>query len=146
MKGIDLTAENIAKSLTGDKWQTRRLKPTFKVGEIVFVREPFYLDKCHDKLSAKEVIEQNLPFTLSFEPNSNTGRKRNKRYMPSVFARTLIQIINSKEEPLCSISYVDCLAEGVRDKEEYRALFDSLHGVGSFDLNPIIYAYLYKVL
>lgn len=146
MKGIDLTADNIAKSLTGDKWQTRRLKNTYRVGEIVFVREPFYLNKCYDHLIAKEVIEQGLYFILSFTPDNNTGRKRNKRYMPSVFARTIIEITDVKQEPLCSISYVDCIAEGVKDKEEYRALFDSLHGAGSFDLNPIIYAYTYKVL
>lgn len=127
-------------------WQTRRLSGTYKVGEVVFIREPFYLDKCHDHLTAKEVIESGLPFIVSYQPASTTGRKRNKRYMPSAFSRNLIKITSVRSENLQEISYADCKAEGVEDKDAYKAEFEQLHGVGIWELNPLVYVFNYELL
>lgn len=146
MKGIDFTEENISLILKGKKWQTRRKKDSFKVGEVLYIREPFYLDKRHDKLTAKQVIDRAIEYNLFYEPSEKTGRRRNKRFMPSAFARYIVKIESSKSESLCDISQEDCIAEGMTSREDYEKLFDDLHGKGSFAANPIVFVYNFSLL
>ena len=144
MRGIDFTTENVRATIAGNKKQTRRLRPTFKVGERLFIREPFYLPKWFDEISAGDLLKKGQIVTPYFEPNDITGRKRNKRFMPYKFARYFIEIKSVRTERLQDISPADCLLEGVESRDLYAVLFDSIHGLGAWDKNPTIYIYDYE--
>jgi len=139
MKGIDFTEKNIQAIVRGLKWKTRRLKPTYRLGETLYVRETFWLHAKFDSMTPNEAILAGaVPY---FEFTVGCGRQRNKRFMPQAFARYKILIIGVVSENLCDISEGDCIAEGVANKQEFIALFNSLHGEGAFESNPIVWVY-----
>lgn len=144
MKGIDFTEKNIQASKKGLKWKTRRLKPTYKLGETLYVRQTFWLNTEFDSMTPNEAVAAGaIPH---FQLTEGCGRQRNKRFMPQAFARNKILIIGVTSENLCDISDEDCIAEGVANREEFIALFNSLHGEGTFESNPLVWVYTYKTL
>lgn len=95
----------------------------------------------------------------------------NKMFMPSWIAKQFIEITDVKCERLQDISDEDCISEGITQgvcsdgifwglklldgtylsysktpKEAYRAIWESINGKGSWDLNPWVHSYHYKLL
>lgn len=136
MKGIEFIAENLEKIIARKKVQTRRsvsekmwlklyqcLAPNqepdneliifspYKVGETIFIRESYWLDKKYNKFTPSQAIEMGaVPY---YEKSAITGRKRHKRYMPEAFARTFIKMQEIRIERVQAISDTDCIAEGI---------------------------------
>lgn len=153
MRGILFTPENIAKTVQKLKTQTRRLNCKYRVGEILFLKEPYYLDAIFDNLSAKEAIDSQLTNSEAselkayYEPIAGTtGRKRNALFMPEKYARHFIRITAIRKEPLGNITEADCMKEGVAYKHEYIELYDSIHYEGAFRENPTVFVIDYELI
>lgn len=103
--------------LNETKTQTRRSskKARFKIGEILFIKEPFaneYGDSGnrHYKYDGKKKFED-------FKHDENIKwedmKWSNKLFMGEQDARYFIKITNVRQEHLQDISDADCIAEGV---------------------------------
>jgi hypothetical protein len=166
MKGICFTKKHIDYIISGRKSQTRRKLPNnYKVGELLYARESFYLPLQYDNLTAKEFIsimqekglaESEIIEFVSYEKTVTYGRKRNSRFMPMIFSRAVILVEHIKNEHVQEIDIFNCICEGilllssnelphkattVKDyRNAYKAIFDSLNGEGSYDENPFVSA------
>ena len=137
MKGILFKENLFNKILTGEKTQTRRVikgtpwdlqkmneweewpkeeisapKPRYKVGEVVYLKEPY--------IEFGTMDDQQQPvggFLYKFDgkplPSDLGERWSNKLFMPSRAARHFIKITGVRTERLQEITDSDILAEGV---------------------------------
>lgn len=117
---------------------------------------------CHGNEKLNKIISQ--------QSKSKSGWC-NKMFMPSWMAKHFIEITDVKCERLQDISDNDCIAEGIDNelpfgwayydskkkesggmvssdspKEAYKGLWESINGKGSWDENPWVYSYHYKLL
>jgi hypothetical protein len=101
------------------------------------------------------------------------GKWQNKLFMPEKYARDYIKITNVRAERLQDISDEDCIKEGIIEfkttnlktyyspvgcyvtpdydniltpKKAYAALIDSICGKGTWESNPIVWAYDFKLI
>lgn len=72
-------------------------------------------------------------------------------HMPRVASRILLEITEVRVQRLQEISEEDCWAEGISPKctqltpfLEYKDLWESLHGPGSWDANPYVWAISFR--
>lgn len=87
-------------------------------------------------------------------PNHNLGKWRPSIFMPRWASRITLEVTGVKVERLASISFEDCLAEGIqlagRDSGDvilaYKTLWESINGKGSWVLNPWVWAYTFKLV
>ena len=80
------------------------VKPRFKVGETLYLQEPYYIDENTPVLDKYD----NLP-----ELGDLVEKWKNAITMPEKYARYFIEITNVRCERLQEISDEDCLMEGV---------------------------------
>lgn len=159
-----------------DGWNGENLipvKPKYKIGEIVYLKEPyfpideeavFYKYNDCEWLTAKEKVQ----VTNELE---KLGAWKNKMFMPAKYARYFIEITDVKCERLQDISDEDCLKEGVQKQEwensfdpcfyvipnmscplfstpqdAYAYLINSINGGGTWESNPYVWSYHYKLI
>lgn len=76
-------------------------------------------------------------------------------HMPRWASRILLEIVNVRVERLQDISEADAIAEGVGGNasitpcysiERYRAIWESINGAGSWDVNPWVWVIEFKVV
>ncbi len=94
-----------------NKTETRRLrikgrKPRFKVGEIVFLKEPYQL------------LENMLYYKYGISPFLKCKTYKNKMFMPSIYARYFIEITDVIPEKLGDITKQGAINEGVEYTEQ----------------------------
>lgn len=150
------------------------INPRYKVGEILFLKEPYYIetDYCiHDELTGSPKEEWEVERFYKFD---NSGVEvpfwENKLFMPEKYARHFIKITGVRAERLQDISEEDCIKEGIQKhkggyrtnyrqpnaksyldgyswtaQEEYTKLIDSINGNGTWDLNPFVWVYDYEL-
>jgi hypothetical protein len=131
----------------------------FKPGETVYLKEPYYID-LSDGLFAGYVYGS----TISEEAKKYCKRG-NKLFMPEKSARYHIKITGVKAERLQDITDSDCVKEGirlnphydddVRDKKiliasnhyivNYADFIDTTHGKGTWESNPFVFVYDFKL-
>ena len=142
----------------------KSLNPRYKVGETVFIKEPYFL-KWYDKKN----YDVWYKYTDADALIENCKLWKNKLFMPAKYARYFIEIVSVKCERLQDISDEDCLKEGVErwngffhtnifDKknkrllvhktpqEAYAALIDSINGKGTWKSNPYVWVYEFKLV
>lgn len=77
------------------------------------------------------------------------------RYMPRWASRITLEVTEVRVQHLQEISYEDCLAEGLRfdaiytesaARGEYRELWESINGPGSWESNPWVFAISFRRL
>lgn len=104
------------------------LKPKYKVGETVYLKEP-YAETCDEygtpiiayKFGGKPRLK--LPDSLGCEMDTDwcidnypaCGKWKNKLFMPESAARHFIEIIAVRAERLQDVSEEDCLKEGIEE-------------------------------
>jgi len=104
------------------------IKPRYKVGETVYIREPFCQD-CNFRESehAKEWIA-NMKILYKYAGDEiselakgslNFGKWISPRFMPAEYARYFIKITAVRCERLQDISDSDCLKEGIYEREKW---------------------------
>lgn len=134
--------------------------PRYKVGEIVYLKEPYFDCQNVEGLyyDLYKYAGHELPYT-----NSKWG---NKLFMSADKARYFIKITAVRVERLQEISEEDCFNEGIigiagtvgpaykviRDaksfptpREAYAALTDKINGKGTWDSNAWVWVYDYEL-
>jgi hypothetical protein len=134
-------------------------KPRYKVGEVVYIAEPYVV------VDNKVYYEENYP----------AGAKlKNKLFMPEKYARYFIKITGVRAERLQDISDEDCIKEGIMESNQkgvffsevvqyggaragickpfntpqaaFAALIDKINGKGTWAGNPFVWVYDFKII
>ena len=111
-----------------EDWHGREIRPKYKVGETVYLKEP-YAETCDEygtpiiayKFGGKPRIK--LPDSLGCEMDTDwcidnypaCGKWKNKLFMPESAARHFVEITAVRAERLQDISEEDCLKEGIEE-------------------------------
>lgn len=149
-------------------WSNRPL-PYGKPGDLLWVKEEHYLwgiwkvvgVRSNGKPKFRFVADQSKGARFDVAPEGlltgfNTEvagwHKRIAMFMPRWASRGLDEIVSVRVERLQDISEEDALAEGITHstlndpRVEYRWLWESINGQGSWDLNPWVWVIEFKVL
>ena len=135
------------------------IKPRYKAGEIVYIKEPFvveWYDKKNWGVWYKYTDYDAFLPTLKWTP---------ARHMPAKYARHFIKITGVRCERVQEITESDCLKEGILKvnsystwklfslpdspnysefytaQQAYAALFDQINGKGAWDSNTYVWVY-----
>ena len=128
------------------------LCPHGKPGDLLWCREKFHTCPHHDE-------------AFYYSDNENLPRKcmAHKHWKPSIFmprwaSRLTLEITDVRVERLWDISNKDAAAEGIFTPEigyanlrenapriQYAALWESIHGPGSWDTNPWVWVIEFDV-
>jgi len=145
-----------------------KIKPRLKVGEKVYIKEPY------------GSLDGTPPFIYKYdgfaENNDIIHKWENKMFMPEKYARYFIEITDVRAERLQDISDEDCLKEGIetlcmssmqliqqgqlyrnylskeifqdglKPKKSYETLIDSINGKGTWDSNPYVFCYSFILI
>ena len=159
-----------------EDWHGREYKPKYKVGETVYLKEPYILyqeDYQESKLS-QSGIQYAYKFGSNLSIEEITGKSdskwSNKLFMPESAARHFIRITAVRAERLQDISEEDCLKEGIEEViwkgkilksckhyfigyesydtpiEAYAELIDRINKEGIWERNPYVWVYDFKLV
>lgn len=150
--------------------QYEYIRPRYNIGEKIYLKEPYFQPSIMLPPRQSGYIYRydaglNTPFV-----NLASGKERwkNKLFMPERAARYWIEITNVKVERLQDISERDCIKEGIKDhrdgcsykrffdnglkrgwyadaKESYKHLINAIDGKGTWDNNPFVFVYDFKL-
>jgi putative transposon-encoded protein len=136
-------------------------QPRYQVGEKVYLKEPYSLYVNNGNI---EVMHKYMTGCSE----DGDYKWRNKLFMPEKYARYFIEITGVKCEQLQDISGEDCIKEGVfifPDKingktiytydantgyeipqNAYTALINQINGKGTWESNPYVWVYDFKLV
>ena len=150
--------------------------PKYKVGETVYLKEPYILfQETYSELKQTEsgltiAYKYGNTNTLEEITGDTEAKWRNKLFMPEYAARYFIEITDVRAERLQDISEEDCLKEGIEAftkddhlfkfgldgwvwsdmprtaKEAYAILIDKINGKGTWERNPFVWVYDFKLV
>ena len=131
---------------------------------------PVWLEKCPyglpgDLLWVRETWRgaEGLPSTLGYRANYTEQRPpkgwKSSLFMPRWASRLTLELMEVRVQRLQDISCADAIAEGISPsgncitidcdtpdpRREYASLWESLHGKGSWDANPWVWALSFRV-
>lgn len=131
--------------------------PYGRPGDRLWVRESWAVPHFYDGQRPSEIPLNGC--TVHYGATENLGGllKRSPLFMPRWASRITLEITSVRVERLQSISAPDCWAEGIEcagwDPERYgsvvecyRDLWQSIHGPGSWDLNPLVWVVEFAAL
>ncbi len=169
MKGICFIEQLTLATVEGYKTQTRRLgKPRFKIGEVVYLKEPYAIVENGSRF-ARDGVPVGAPLYKYNYPHCAIKWK-NKLFMPAEVARYFIRITAVRPERLQNISDNDCMREGIIASKDpigmpdgynwvpysnyqyltprlaYAALIDKINGRGTWGSNPWVWVYDYELI
>lgn len=152
-------------TIVGTKVQTRRIdtgnnSPRYKVGEKLYLKEPYIPEPGGNGYCYKYDPSR-------FNEECKCGWK-NKLFMPEEAARYYIEITGGTSQNLQDITEEECLKEGIclnpsdtaplyvvevddyliakpSGREAYAELIDRINGKGTWDSNPLVWVYDYKL-
>ena len=174
------TKENREKTRSGAKTQTRRViaedaPKHYTVGDVRYMCEPYVIDSA-EHTSKRQVIGEYLddgkPFNVTLAPDEwdrFLARKypysaTQARFMYKSLARTFVEIVGLRREPLQAISDVGILAEGITQNgrmydryeitrsesltRDFRTLWDSINAARGhgWDSNPTVLVVEYRLV
>ena len=139
------------------------INPKYEVGEKVYLKEPYqYADdvdggRCYYKFCVADILQ------LKANGVDITRDWQNKLFMSEYEARYYIEITAVRAERLQDISEEDCLKEGIElynnydgtygghsaptaPKEAYAALINSINGKGTWEKNPFVWVYDFRLI
>lgn len=139
------------------------LKPRYNVGEILYLKEPYFI------LESKQIEYRYEPTFFLEGCVMPKWQWKNKLFMPASAARHFIKITAVRAERLQDISNEDCIKEGIEEelnihngkqwftycngthsfdtpREAYKALINSIDGKDTWDNNPWVWVYDYKLI
>lgn len=178
MKGICFVEPLFNKVIREEKTQTRRIainskvdlslaerlkllsKARYRVGEVIYLKEPYCDDLVIDEIFYKY---DNLQDKMNLE----ISIWKNKLFMPESAARYFIKITKVSLERLKDISDEDCIREGIKkiNSSNYRNtldtinrksfitpngayadLIDKINGKGTWASNPFVFVYCFDLI
>jgi hypothetical protein len=126
-------------------------------GDRLWVRETWAVPHFYDGHRPSKIPLNGC--TVHYDATENLGGllKRSPLFMPRWASRITSEITSVRAERLKDISDPDCWAEGIEcagwDPERYgsvvecyRDLWQSIHGPGSWDLNPLVWVVEFAAL
>lgn len=133
------------------------LKPRYNVGEILYLKEPYFI------LESKQIEYRYEPTFFLEGCVMPKWQWKNKLFMPASAARHFIKITAVRAERLQDISNEDCIKEGIffdgsvysngldniqylELRAAYKALINSIDGKDTWDNNPWVWVYDYKLI
>lgn len=151
----------------GITYENERKHSRYKVDDILYLKEPYHIlndGSIAYKFTLPGIDIQALELTW-----------KNKLFMPASAARHFIKITGVRAERLQDITEDDCRREGILDvefypdegfplsighthyddgksvlyttrNEAYAALIDKINGKGTWDSNPFVWVYDYKLI
>ena len=190
MKGICFKEPLFHATVRGSKTQTRRImrpqpddgqiwnsilglgiKPRYKKGELLYLKEPYIddlnMDKTYFKYSPDDVKEVGEWLKMQAgEVKSAKKIWKNKLFMPQSEARYFIKITDVRVERLQEITEDDCIKEGIEMNNyphrgwywmegyystddpilAYERLIDKINGKGTWESNPFVFVYDYELM
>lgn len=139
--------------LAGQEFRCRYGEP----GTVLVVREPWAAVGKLDNLKPSEIPPLFMGCRRAVfygdDPgyrDIGRGKKRHERFMPYWAGRRYLRLESVRFEPVNAISEVDAFAEGVTPWGDdtawgtFRTLWDSIHGHGSFDAGPMVWALTFR--
>lgn len=148
-----------------DDSATFSIKPKYKVGEIVYLKEPY--------IFVGGYFEHELPTTvykyLNNPANCKNTKFKNKLFMPESAARHFIKITAVRAERLQDISEDDCIKEGIDSffnplfsetrykdylnpnsecrspQSSYASLINKINGKGTWESDPFVWIYDFEL-
>jgi hypothetical protein len=159
MRGICFKEEMFDAVIHGRKTVTRRMNRRYNKGEILYLKEPY-------------IIEDGFVFYKYSSVYLCDKRWKNKLFMPERYARYHIEIVDMRQEHLQDITEEECLKEGIRigscgndvqgwmsayyipgnnqpymnPKIAFAMLIDEIDGNGTWNSNPVVTRYEFKLI
>jgi len=136
-------------------------KPRYNVGETVYVKEAWRVEQRFDNRKQSEFPDSCV---VDYKGGSLQllGKWRNKIFMPEWASRIKLKITDVRAEHLQDISEDDAKAEGVKStavvneqgddytglyaSEHFANLINKINGPGTWDENPWVWVYEFKVV
>lgn len=193
MKGICFKEPLFHATVRGSKTQTRRIvkpqpddgqiwnsilglemKPRYKNGELLYLKEPYIddlsMDKTFYKFDKADFLEVQHKASYLFGTGVPPTLWKNKLFMPQSAARYFIKITDVRFERLQEITEEDCIKEGIeaftKDErvfkyglegwawsdmprspiEAYARLIGQINGKGTWESNPFVFVYDYELM
>lgn len=161
---IIFSAPMVRSLMSGIKTQTRRIakdqsviitsnNPYGHAGDLLWVKESWRTLAKYDKFKPS-LIPINAPIEFKADQNTTTHEEvsekwRTPLFMPKRYSRLVLAITNVRYEKLIECSQLDAIAEGVGSVSldpiaQYKALWEDLHGLGSWDNNPWVWVIEFK--
>lgn len=172
MQGLMMQDENVAKIISKTKWQTRRLITPFVHGDRIqsyslTLKDWTFVggDNAPEERSARFTLgerfyikQRTQAFTVHgkertwylHQAKSEAGRHiewgkiTQAMFMPYRLARVFCKITDIRAEQLGTISYKDSIAEGVESIMQFKELWESIAGPGSWEEKLWIWVYTFK--
>jgi hypothetical protein len=132
--------------LNGSKTQTRRIIKSFtfslpvaelRFGDVIWCKETFFVKPDGQILYRAGNEDWVLPKGMKWKPSM---------FMPRRLSRAMLEITDVKDQRLKQISDSDAIQEGVKSRDEFRELWQSIHGPNSWIKNPWVWRYTFKRL
>lgn len=152
MRGICFKEPLYHLIVKGDKTMTRRLQDKYKEGEILYLKEPYF-------------VNEDGTIDYKFDNLKKHDKWKNKLFMPNIYARHFIRITEKGNERLQEITNTDCMKEGIsiyddsslftnkliyrlyeNPKHAFADLFDQINGQGTWLKNPIVTKYTFDLI
>lgn len=145
-----------------EDWHGREIRPKYRVGETVYLKEPYVI-------SGKYIIYK-FGSAIGQECDKAGVKWNNKLFMPESAARHFIGITAVRAERLQDISEEDCFKEGIEKViwrgefikksehyfngyesyntpiEAYAELIDRINKEGIWEKNPWVWVYDFKLI
>lgn len=146
------------------------VKPKYKVGEIVYLKEPHiiyteeYQELKDNFIGLKTAYKYGNHLSIQDIVGNDSAKWKNKLFMPESAARYFIKITGVRAEKLQDISDEDCLKEGIfevmggalnmngidgigwlQPNDAYAALIDKINGKGTWKSNPWVWVYDFEL-
>lgn len=138
----------------------RDVKPVYKVGEVIAIAQSY------EKVYYENILNTQCP-TITVDEFNSPGWT-NKMFVRAVLMPYAIKITEVKVERLQDITSEDCLKEGIfkhishakvyymhegignyffeTPRRAFASLIDRVFGKGTWDSNPWVFAYSFKVI
>jgi hypothetical protein len=156
------------------KTQTRRVatsgKPSYAVGDILYIKETWqayakssgvaYRDFTKEARELAGLAYWNVHYRALLL-DEGTGIKWNSsRFMPRIFARLFIEVLDVEHQRIWEITDQDARAEGIQApgnlsawelarydyRDAFRLLWDQINPESPFEDSPIVWRYKFKLL
>lgn len=143
-------------------------KSRFKIGEVVAVAQSYFDIKTSANSYRPHIWEgyKDWHEYLNTLPDWDFAGQYNKMFVKADLMPHKIEITNIRVERLQDISDQDCLAEGIEGdcagyeyscgknkfgafktpKIAYSSLIDKISGKGTFEINPLVFVYNFKLV
>lgn len=102
-----------------EDWHGREARPRYKVGETVYLKEPYHIHVMSNPFVFQKWEETVYKYGEDaesigiLEDELGISKWKNKLFMPEKYARHFIKITSVRAERLQDISEEDCIKEGI---------------------------------